>query len=83
MTVAVAPPILGSLSPAMQVFYGGGEALSRELASVYRALAEYYGCLFLDAAQVVTTSPVDGVHLDSAGQKKLAMALRDLLSPML
>jgi lysophospholipase L1-like esterase len=81
--VMVAPPVFGALSPAMQVFYGGGEALSRELASVFRTLAEYYGCLFLDAGKVVTASAIDGIHLDPPEQRKLAMAICDFLVPLL
>jgi lysophospholipase L1-like esterase len=82
-TLLVAPPPLGRLNAAMQVFYGGGEDLSRNLAGIYRSVADYYDCLFLDAAIVAPSSAIDGVHLDPPEQRKLAIAVRDLVAPLL
>jgi lysophospholipase L1-like esterase len=67
-----APPVLllspahvGPLSALAEMFVGAEEK-SRQLARHYRAAAEQAGCCFLDAAEVVTASPIDGVHWDAA-----------------
>lgn len=49
-------------------------AHSRRLKTVYRRLAEQYGCAFLDAAAHCGPG-ADCVHLDAAGHRALAQAL--------
>jgi lysophospholipase L1-like esterase len=82
-TLLIAPPPLGTLSPEMALFYAGGEATSKGLADAYRTIVTSFDCLFLDAGQVVDTSKVDGVHLDPPEQHKLAMAVKDIVAPLL
>ena len=81
--VLVSPPLLGVLSPELALFYGGGEEVSRQLAHAYRIIAQSFDCLFLDAAEMVEASKTDGVHLDPPEQRKLALALKDIVEPML
>ena len=59
--------------------YEHAREVSRELASWYRELADSYGCMFLDAAEVVTASFDDSIHLDAAEQRRLAEAIYDVL----
>ena len=59
--------------------YERAREVSRELASWYRELADSYGCMFLDAAEVVTASFDDSIHLDAAEQRRLAEAIYDVL----
>jgi lysophospholipase L1-like esterase len=81
--VLVSPPLLGDLDPELALFYGGGEEVSRQLAQAYGIIAHAFGCTFLDAAEVVEASKTDGVHLDPPEQRKLALALKDIVEPML
>ena len=53
--------------------------VSGELAGWYTQLAEMYGCLYLDAAQIVKASAVDGVHLDPDSHETLARAVYEKL----
>ncbi len=51
-------------------------------AALYRKVAERYGAYFLDASEIVQLSPIDCVHLDEEGHRKLgiaiAQAIRDI-----
>ena len=51
---------------------------SRDIAPLYRRIAEEHGCLFLDATGV-ETSPIDCEHLTEAGHAALAELLTDLV----
>jgi lysophospholipase L1-like esterase len=79
----VAPPTLGKLSPLMSLFFAGGESVSQALPGMFRTVAESNGCHFLDASEVVTASEADGVHLDPPEHRTLALAIRDVLAPLL
>lgn len=81
--VLVSPPLLGVLNPELELFYGGGEQVSHQLAHAYRVIAQSFDCAFLDAAKVVEASKIDGVHLDPPEQRKLALAIKDVVEPML
>jgi lysophospholipase L1-like esterase len=78
----LSPPAVGPLSALAEMF-AGAEEKSRQLARHYRAAAEQAGCRFLDAAEVVMASPIDGVHWDAAGHAALgtrvAQVVRDML----
>ncbi len=81
--VLISPPQFGSLSPYSALFYAGGEAVSRRLAEAYRVIANSFDCTFLDAAQVATASSADGIHLEPPEQRKLALAVKTIVEPML
>lgn len=49
--------------------------VSKELAKEYEALAERYGCDFLDGTKVTKVSETDGLHLDAQGHRRLAEAI--------
>lgn len=53
--------------------------VSKGLADAYRDLAERYGCLFLDAAQVAEPSVVDREHLTEEGHAALADAVYEIV----
>lgn len=71
----ISPSPLGEMPPESAEIYEGGERTSQRLGHYLRQVAETYGCPFLDAADVVVPSPVDGVHLDAAGHRKLGRAV--------
>ncbi len=76
----IAPPPFGKFSPFMELFYRGGEATGRGLAAAYRTVAEQCGARFLDAASVLPPSPVDGVHPDADGQRRLGEAVAKVIA---
>jgi lysophospholipase L1-like esterase len=81
--VLMAPHPLGALSAEMALFYAGGEATLHSLAEAYRTTAKYFGCHFFDAGAVVQASVVDGVHLDPPEQRKLGLAVKEIVEPLL
>ncbi|MEG2625814.1 MAG: SGNH/GDSL hydrolase family protein [Christensenella sp.] len=56
---------------------------ARELAPRYKAMAELYGCHFMDAAAVAEPSPVDCVHMDEKNHAKLARAIYSCVKEIL
>ncbi len=50
--------------------YESARKLSMELAPWYQKVADMYDCLFLDAADYVKASTIDGCHLDAENQRK-------------
>jgi lysophospholipase L1-like esterase len=52
---------------------------SLKMAPAIRSLCERLGCLFLDAAGVAKSSPVDGVHLDAVNTRAIGCAVARLL----
>ncbi len=71
----LSPPYVGPLSAPFTEMFEGAENKSRGLNGHYKTLAQTYGCEFLDAAKIVTASPVDGIHLEEDQHKKLGEAL--------
>jgi lysophospholipase L1-like esterase len=71
------PPTVSS--PVFSNIFGDPVEISRQLAPLYQALAQEIGVLFLDAGKVVTTSSVDGIHLEAASHHKLAEAVAEII----
>ena len=59
--------------------FGGLHArrVSQQLAGYYRQVAQRCGCHFLNAAEFAQPSREDAIHLDAAGHRALAAALRE------
>lgn len=70
----ICPPPVLEQGPIRQEFFGA-RARSQALPPLYRALAANYGCGFLDAGEVISVSPVDGVHFDEDAHRKLGAAV--------
>lgn len=75
----VSPPLFGKLSPFMDLFFRGAEETSRGLAAAFETVAAACGARFLDAAKIVPPGPVDGVHPDADGHRRLGEAVADVL----
>ena len=72
----VSPPHVsrtGNLETALA--FEGAIQKSKELAQYYQYIASQYGVKFFDAATVVTTSVIDGVHFDEENHKNLSEAI--------
>jgi lysophospholipase L1-like esterase len=70
----VAPPPVGRLSEYAEMFEGA-EAKSRRFGACYRAVAAWSGCPVLDAAEVIASSDLDGIHFDVDGHQALGRAV--------
>ncbi len=75
----IAPPPLDQLSGIDQLFYGGGQEASRNLAGAYKTVADAVGCSFLDSGRHIKTCDMDGVHIDAAGHRMLAMEVKKVV----
>jgi hypothetical protein len=68
--------------PIAPKFTGAG-AKNKDLAAELEAVATELGCAFVDAGKVVTTSAVDGVHLDADQHLVLAHTLTQAVATLL
>ena len=76
--LVVAPPPLAPLTnPWFQVMFEGGHDKTAELARHYSALASFMKVAFFDAASVVATDAVDGIHFSTKNNLDLGSALAD------
>lgn len=55
----------------------GAEEKSKQLAKFYQEIAERQNCEFIDMAQYVQPSPVDGCHLEKEAHSKIAEVLEE------
>ena len=70
----MAPPPLAKLSDFAEMLEGGtGKSL--KLGAYYQQVAEEYGCHFLNTADFIVSSDLDGIHLDAGEQEKLGKAV--------
>jgi lysophospholipase L1-like esterase len=70
----IAPPPIAKLSEFAEMFEGGA-AKSRMLSRHFQLAAEERGCALLDASEVISSSDVDGIHLDLSEHRKLGRAV--------
>ena len=79
----ICPPPVKVLT-ALAGLFEGAIAKSPELASHYAWQADRSGCEFLDAGEIVSLSPLDGIHLDEEAHTvlggKVAEIARTILS---
>lgn len=84
------PPILVVAPPAIQTPKGpiapkfqGGEHKCVGLALAYRQVCEEANCHFFDAGSVISSSKVDGVHLDPEQHLILGKAVAEISTPLI
>ena len=84
------PPILVVAPPAIQLPKGpiapkfeGGEKKCLGLSAAYRKVCEEAGCHFFDAGSIITSSAVDGVHLDEEQHLTLGSELSKYVRSLL
>ncbi len=71
----VAPPLLQEASGAIARKFSGAAHRSAGLTAALREISAELGCPFLDAGEFVTTSSVDGIHLDADQHLVLGRAI--------
>lgn len=81
--LVVAPPAISDPRGPIAPKFDGGESKCAGLAGAYRKVCEELGCHFFDAGSVVTTSKVDGVHLDLDQHLALGDAIAKVVEPLL
>ena len=79
---AGAPPAIILVAPApmhevdrLAEMFRGGAATSLQLGPMLRDVAHRCGVQFVDAGEIVESSAVDGIHLDSDSHRALGMEL--------
>lgn len=77
----VAPPLVKTIPPISRFSeeFSEAEVKSQKLGEYYQQVAEEYGCEFFNAAQVVTSSNLDGIHLDDKEHIKLGHKLTEFV----
>ena len=70
----VAPPPVGVLTE-LALMFAGAQEKSRGFSRQYRRVAQKYGCVLLDAGEVVRASERDGIHLEAGEHRKLGEAV--------
>ena len=80
--VVVPPPIENPKGPIATKFVGG-DSKCVGLADALQATCEQLACNFFDSATVISSSKVDGVHLDADQHQVLGEALAKVVIPLL
>lgn len=71
----ISPPRIVNPCGAMEEKFRGAAEKSEKFSHWYQGLATERGCLFFDAAQVISPSTADGVHLDELQHRQFAEAI--------
>jgi lysophospholipase L1-like esterase len=79
--VLVCPPPLGRLGEFADDFEGGREKSTR-LAVCFQAIAQGRSCAFLDAGAHISSSDVDGIHLDRDSHAVLGRAVAGVVAAL-
>lgn len=81
--LVIAPPEIGTPKGPMAPKFAGADVKCRGLATEYRKITEELGCRFFEAGSVVTTSKIDGVHLEEEQHRVLGVAVGDIAAGLL
>jgi lysophospholipase L1-like esterase len=81
-TLLVCPPPIAEVDQFDDEFEGGAEK-SRQLAGHFAAIAEQRSCAFLDAGSVISSSDVDGIHLEASEHERLGLVVAEQVRPLL
>ncbi len=75
-TLLVCPPPIVEVDQFDDEFEDGAEK-SRQLAGHFAAIAEARSCSFIDAGALISSSDVDGIHLDEPQHAALGVAIAE------
>ena len=79
----LAPPRITAPAGMLQEKFRDAPEKADEQQRRYRELAGQLGVTFFSMADVAEPSPIDGVHLDEAGQQKLGEAMAPVVADVL
>jgi lysophospholipase L1-like esterase len=83
LVVAPPPPVEAASDAAVPRKFAGAVTRASGAAAAYAAVADELGCAFFAAGDVITASPVDGVHLDPPAHLVLGRALAPVVERLL
>ena len=75
--LVISPPHVGQMKAPLDEMFEGAAEKSRALSRYYKLFAKMHDCEFMDAAEIVTVSDKDGLHLDEEGHQKLGKAVAE------
>jgi lysophospholipase L1-like esterase len=81
--LVVAPPAIQTPKGPMAPKFEGGEKKCQGLAAAYREICKEAGCHFFDAGSIITSSQIDGVHLDAEQHRVLGAELSGIVRSLL
>jgi lysophospholipase L1-like esterase len=81
--LVVAPPPIRSPKGPIAPKFEHGEKKCAGLALAFEQMCRETGCHFFDSSTVVSSSDVDGVHLDAEQHVTLGEALSQIVAPLL
>lgn len=81
--LVVAPPPIRTPKGPIAPKFEGGENKCVGLAAAYEKVCQELGCQFFDSGAVISSSEVDGVHLDAEQHLDLGKALAKVVAPIL
>ena len=81
--LVIAPPAIQTAAGPMAEKFAGGDQKCAGLAVAYQQICHDLHCHFFDAGRVVSTSKLDGVHLDQAEHSTLGKAVAEAVKPLL
>lgn len=73
--VVAPPPLTPMPHPFFQGMFGGGHEKTAELATQYRAMADFMKVDFVNAGDFITTDGCDGIHFTTQNNRDLGKAL--------
>lgn len=80
----IAPPPLAALpGTRLADMFEGAQEKSLKLAEQFRRVAQERGCELLNAGDVITSSPIDAIHLEADQHRRLAEAVAEQVKSML
>jgi lysophospholipase L1-like esterase len=83
IVIVAPPPIAQPATQPLNPKFEGALERCIGLSSAYADIANELGCQFFDAASVVSSSPIDGVHLDADQHAHLGRALAEVVTERL
>jgi len=81
--LVVAPAPYTDILPKWKGMFEGAVDKSAQLAPLYEAVAAEHGAAFFNAGDVITPSPIDGVHYSAEAHRTLGEKLADVVRNLL
>ncbi len=69
------PPLKEIVSEVWAETFDGGKEKTEKFGRYYRQVAKEMGCLYLNGAEIIETSSIDGLHIDAESHARLAEAV--------
>jgi lysophospholipase L1-like esterase len=78
----IAPPPIREIGKFQEIFSGGAEK-SLKFGAYYADIAATFGCHFIDAGKIISSSSDDGIHFDIGEHIKLGKAVAEKVRDIL